>query len=118
MNVSGRRTIQEQNQINHQMPQKGQGLGTNGTCAKDNNEGSGAQKPKRPEEYVNFDTLIYKQTQTLLFPSIHCRTNSWDNFMLLLYTGGVIRKLFYHNSCLEAERCSAEGKATLEFLLD
>lgn len=52
------------------MPQKGQGLGTDGTCAKDNSEGSGVQKPKRSEEYISFQTLIHKQTQTLLFLSI------------------------------------------------
>lgn len=65
------------------MPQKSQGLGTNGTGAKDNNEGSGVQKPKRSEEYARFQTLIQKQTQTLLFPTIHCRTNSWENIGLL-----------------------------------
>lgn len=47
------------------MPQKSQGLGNNGMGANDNNEGSGVQKPKRPEEYARFQTLIYNQSQTL-----------------------------------------------------
>lgn len=50
------------------MPQKDQGLGTNGTWAKDNDEAPGGQQPSRPEEYISFQTLLIQTDQDILVP--------------------------------------------------
>lgn len=50
------------------MPQRDQGLGTNGTCAKDNDEAPGGQKHNRPEEYISFQTLIIQTDQDSVVP--------------------------------------------------
>lgn len=50
------------------MPQKDQGLGTNGTRAKGNDEAPGGQKPNRSEEYISFQTLIIQTDQDTVIP--------------------------------------------------
>lgn len=92
------------------MPQKDQGLGTNGTWAKDNDEAPGGQQPSRPEEYISFQTLLIQTDQDTLVPQ-HTLYNPWDSVMLLLFLfASMLEELlgsFFCNSCLEAVRCSA-----------
>lgn len=50
------------------MPQKDQGLGTNSTCGKDNDEAPGGQKPNRPEEFISFQTLLIQTDRDTVVP--------------------------------------------------
>lgn len=82
------------------MPQKYQGLGTNGTCARGNDEAPGGQKPNRPEEYISFQTLYnYINKQRHSYSSAHTvepmRQHYASIVFLFQYAGGVIGKLFF-----------------------
>lgn len=84
------------------------------------------RRSQKDLKIISFQPLAYKQTQTLLFLSICCRTNSWDNIMLLLFLfASILEELLgrffilivawkLRDDLLRA----AEQKATLGFLLD